>query len=520
MGKRLYNFGQQGINVVFLILFGATTLFALIHPNLIVGDNWRTGAGTTIVTAGLLIAGLAIVIGLYAYPRFASACHWVFVQHGRITASILLAAVVGWQLVFVLTLHPPIGWDAGALHQALTDTTSPNIRAYYSQNFNNVPVLLMMHAFATWFHTTAWLMFDLVTLGFVDLAAALNLVTIALMAKRHLTAGLYVHALWLSLFATIIVPYTDAWVLPLVAAMFFGYAVLTHQSWAFGWRLLGTVPLSIGAVAAYFIKPSAIVPVIAMLVVTLLYALRAAKPYPWRHIVIGSVVLLGMFAGSYLVINHSIQTQRYIQVDHSRAIPAVHFMSMGVSGQGGYNAHDALMMAVLPTKQARSAYSIKMLKQRLRRMGVGGYLVFLVHKQYNNTADGSFAWDKEGSFINENPKPKPGPGLKNHLQQFVYLYGTNLGDYRWWTQAMWVVALVLILVSSGERRRDLQVLRVTIIGAFIYMLLFEGGRSRYVIQYLPAFLILLSQLAKDSVLRIRRLFAWGDYALDGNERRP
>ncbi|WP_461215071.1 TIGR03766 family XrtG-associated glycosyltransferase [Lacticaseibacillus sp. GG6-2] len=505
MGKRLFDWGQRGINGIFMVLFGATTLFAIIHPNLIVGDNWKTGAGTTIVTAIGLIIALAVAIALYAYPRFRRGCYWLFVDHGRVSACVLLAAVVVWQLVFVTTLHPPIGWDAGALHQTLTDTTSNNLRSYYSQNFNNLPILLVMHTLAQWLHSTSWLTFDYLTLVMVDLSAVANLVAIWLLAPRQLTTGLYVHALWLSLFATIIVPYTDAWVLPLVSLMFVGYALMRRESWWFS--LFGAALLAASTVAAYFIKPSAIVPFLAIVVISILYALRGRRG-SWR-VAICLLVMAGVGGGSYVVANRAIKQQTYIQVNPGRAIPAVHFVSMGMSGQGGYNARDALMMAVLPTKKARSAYSVRKIKQRLGNMGVLGYLQFLVHKHYNNTADGSFAWDKEGSFINSNPKPKPGPGLKNHLQQYVYLYGTNLGDFRWWSQALWVIALGLIFLAYSDQHRVMQLLRVTIIGAFLYLLAFEGGRSRYLIQYLPAFLIMATLAAPTSLRRLQRLFAWG-----------
>jgi len=51
-------------------------------------------------------------------------------------------------------------------------------------------------------------------------------------------------------------------------------------------------------------------------------------------------------------------------------------------------------------------------------------------------------------------------------------------------------------------------LRLTIIGAFLFLLLFEGGRSRYLIQYLPAFLILGTLSFQYSLTRLRHLFQW------------
>lgn len=509
MAQSFFKFGQHVINWVFGLLFGLTLLFAITSPNLIVGDNSITGAGTTIVTAILLIMAVVVCVSLYASIRFRTFCQWLFVQHARWTATGLVIVVVIWQIVFVTALHPPIGWDAGALHQALTDTTSANMRGYYSSNFNNVPVLLVMHWFALVFHSTSWLTFDYITLAFVDLSALFNITALWILGKRYVSVGLYVHAVWLAVFPTIIVPYTDAWVLPLVSLILLSYVVLMRGPGQWYWRLPMILPLVIATVAAYFIKPSSIVPVIAIVVVEFLFAFKKETKVRWRQLIVTFVSLVVVAGGSYQTMSKAIHQQTYIQIIAGREIPAVHFISMGVSGEGGYNAKDALMMAVLPTKQARADYSVKLLKKRLKKMGAWGYAKFLLMKHRNNTADGSFAWDKEGSFINENPKPTPGPGLKNHLQQFVYLYGTNLGDFRWLSQLVWVIGLLLIAFAWEDQRRMTQILRVTIVGAFLYLLIFEGGRSRYIIQYLPAFIMLITLVADRSIKRWRRLFSWG-----------
>lgn len=63
--------------------------------------------------------------------------------------------------------------------------------------------------------------------------------------------------------------------------------------------------------------------------------------------------------------------------------------------------------------------------------------------------------------------------------------------------------------GSRSRKKIIQVLRLATIGGFLFLLLFEGGRSRYLIQFLPLFLISASLLAKSSMVRFRQLFSWG-----------
>lgn len=202
-------------------------------------------------------------------------------------------------------------------------------------------------------------------------------------------------------------------------------------------------------------------------------------------------------------------------MDDSRNIPAIHFAAMGVYGEGGYSEKQAIMMAVLPTKQQKTDYSIKMLKKRLKQLGPTGYIRFLMYKQGNNSADGTFGWLKEGNFFRANQKPKE-RNFTELLENFIFLYGRNVEDFRFLAQVWWVSVLSIIAIAAiGYCSKTQMMLRLSMVGGFMFLLLFEGGRSRYLIQYLPVLLIQASLSLKPAIFRIRRLFTWGsDKILD------
>lgn len=490
---KLFQFGNRCLQGLFIIFIFATLLFAITSPNLILGDNTKTGAGTTIVTTVVLIIGAAIVICNQTYPNFRHGLWTFFVLHGRRTSMMFFIAVVVWQIIFIINVHPAIGFDVSDVHEALTNTKRPDIIAYFSLNYNNLPLLLAQHMIAKLVGSTSWLLFDYVTLVFVDISAILNIATVYVIRKRQVTAAIYIHAMWLLLFPMIIVPYTDAWVLPFVSGYFFGFVLLNKADYDWPYRSLGAILLGINGVLAYFMKPSAIIGVIAIVLVELLYTLHhRAHPLTtnqvWRGFAL-IVLLICVAGGSYYTLDTLNNNQTYITLQKGRKIPAIHFVSMGVSGEGGYNPKDALKMAELPTVKARTNYSKRMLIQRLKKMGLLGYAKFLVEKQRNNTADGTFAWVKEGHFINENPVPNE-KGFAGSLRSFVYLYGTRLGDFRFFAQVTWVFLLFMVAFGWRDKRKISQICRLSIVGGMLYLLIFEGGRSRYLIQFLPAFLIL------------------------------
>lgn len=508
---------SKSISKYILILFNffifLTFFFALTSPNLILGDNQATGAGTTFFTTFWLLLFGIILVSFKTFRKINLFLRYIFITQRSKTAPILLLIVIFWQIFFVCTVHPAIGFDAGAIHQALTDRTNPEIRAYYSINYNNLPLLLVQHLFAQIFATKTWLFFDLLTLFFVDLSMIFNLLSVALVDRARLAVAMYLHSSWLMLFPMIIVPYTDTWVLPLVSGYLLCYCLAKHKDTSYFVRSIALILFCLLLIAAYFLKPSAIIGGIAIGLVELLLAaakIKLKKPYRWCSL--GVILFAGIFLwGSHQLIEQRLQEQKYIQIDATRAIPAIHFISMGVSGDGGYNPKDALAMAQLPTKSARIAYSKKTLVERLEKKGFLGYVKFLLKKHQANTSDGSFAWVKEGHFIAENPKPHK-RGLAGQLKQFIYLYGTRLGDFRFAAQVWWVIFLVLIALGWRERGSFVQLLRLSLIGSFVYLLLFEGGRSRYLIQFLPYFLILASLVSQSSLITVKNLaaFLWSN----------
>ena len=500
------NFSHRIINIFWRILFLLTLFFAWTSTNLTIGDNWTFGTSTTWITTIFVISIIAIAISLLAYPNFRKKAKSIFITHQLWTASILLIIVIIWQIIFVHYVHPVSGFDAGMLHYAAVDPNhvlEPGVNAYYSINQNNLPIMLVMRWLVVHTGQSSWEFFDYLTLFLVDFSAIINLITIFIFKRSDLGIGLYIHATWLAIFPSILMPYSDAWVLPfvsltLLAAVIIGYTKTTPLSPLF--KSLTAIILGISAAIIYPLKPSAIIPIIAMAIVAGLTWLTKSHHWTWNGMTMTLLVVLlvgGSASGSYFAINNAVQKQTYIKIDKSRAVPAVHFAAIAIYGDGGYSENQAVQMAVLPNSEQKVAYSEKMLTKRLKQLGPWGYLRFMVLKQRNNTADGTFGWLKEGHFFRENQKPSQ-KGFANKLKNYIFLYGTNIADFRFIAQFWWVGLLTIIAFGWGEQLNFREILRLSLVGGFIFLLLFEGGRSRYLIQYLPCFLLLATLAAKSS----------------------
>lgn len=80
-------------------------------------------------------------------------------------------------------------------------------------------------------------------------------------------------------------------------------------------------------------------------------------------------------------------------------------------------------------------------------------------------------------------------------------------DFYFIAQIWWIIWLgMLTFGTTKDYSKIKQMMRLAIIGGMLFLLLFEGGRSRYLIQFLPIFLMLATMQAKDAALKIKGFF--------------
>ncbi|TOZ02951.1 hypothetical protein DIS14_09440 [Leuconostoc pseudomesenteroides] len=500
------------IDYLFYFFIFISLYFALMSPNLTLGDTLTPqtlGEGTTWVTIVFLLLLVGIVSAFFVFKKFRFSMKWLFKDKGNIVAPTILFLVVLIQIIFVLHTHPSIGFDPGAIHEALTGTHNNELKAYFSLNANNLPLLLLQHQIAVFANSTSWLLFDIVNVIFLDVAVLLNILIVALIDRQKVIATIYMHAVWILAFPMILVPYSDVIVMPLVSGLILTYVIAQKSNFRLVWRLLSALGNGCFLTAIYFIKPSAIVPIIAIVAVEFLYLFRNSvgngiKSQKLKAIMIALLLCVGVIT-SYVYVNHEVKTQQFIKITPNRTIPAIHFINMGVSGDGGYNEKDALEMGKQPSQKAMVDYSKKHLIARLKKRGLFGYLKFLVHKQNKNSADGTFAWLIEGHFMSVKPA---GKGLTRLFEDFVYPEGKYLSDFRYIAQVVWIVLLLIIALGWRSKNKLTQILRLSIVGLFMYLLIFEGGRSRYLIQGLPVFWLMASLVLPDTMTMLRSKLKW------------
>ncbi|MFC6170682.1 glycosyltransferase family protein [Loigolactobacillus jiayinensis] len=463
---------------VMALVFGG----ALLSPNL----NPQLLAISVLVV--LLVGGA--YWWLRQRPHLKAKLSWP--QGWRFLRSKWCLAVVAivYQITLVYGLASDTGFDTGIVRWAAS-TKSIVDGSYLSNYFSNNPNNLgLMFAERGVYHLTQFfgltnflIVLVIINLILVDLAIILIGLTLRHYLQRRVV-WLLLPAIFL-LTPWILLVYSDTVILPFVAgSIFLLDRLLTQSRTQQPLRNSLGLALLFGVVfwGAYILKPSALILGIAVALELALVAIFNYRRLDFKRLAILLAAGLVSFGLCQMVSQHALQQQTFVPLhDNLTELPS-HYIMMGMNKgtTGSYSQSDFLYSTKFTTKKAQQSANIKVIKQRLHKFGFGGYLKFLVVKNYANTSDGTLGWLFEGEFFSK-------PNLKQHafLRSFYYPFGTRLRYYHTFAQLIWIILLAGVLLSFWDQAFFARSLRLAFFGLLLFLLLFEGGRSRYMIQFMP-----------------------------------
>ncbi|MCX6401324.1 MAG: hypothetical protein NTX33_15510 [Propionibacteriales bacterium] len=466
---------------------------ALRSPHLSLGE-----LPAPFVTA---LAALAIVVGLAFTPRGRRLRDRAFQRWGSFARKnplapriLIVGALAGWQLNAVASLSAPLGWDVGIILDRIVRETDPS--TYLSTYPNNTFLFFALSAVgvpAPEAFTHSWAFWALLSTAAVDLAVGLTI----LAARVRFGPEVGRHAFLLGVAALavspwIIVPYTDTLVLPLVGA---ALLLLAHWKPTLSTRYQ-CCAAGAGALLVYLTyltKPSATALLAAALLCAAARAFANRRTHPWRSVVPPVVAFLAVLTVTAGAWHTFLSHQDVVHLDAERRMPISHFLAMGTNTQvasDGTRTYGSFSQADVDASRAesnlthRSMHGFELYRSRMSEMGFDGYLRFVLLKHETNTSDGTFGWGREGDFIDETGERRSGT-VADLTRRVYYPQGDLAPVFRFVSQGVWVGLLLLVLLSSRLRREELTVIRLALLLGLTFLIVFESGRSRYLIQYLP-----------------------------------
>lgn len=431
-----------------------------------------------------------------------------------ITSMVVLFAL---QTALLACVSVPIGWDCGKIVEAAFGQDLSSHSTYFQTYPNNLFLLFVFRVFSkilSVFHIgDPWFALELINALAVDAAILFSVLSMKkIFGNKGAAITFYFSILLLGFSPWLIVPYSDTFSMPFVVVSFFLYLQLNGRSSVVKKIIFGAC-IGLSACIGYLIKPSALIPLIAIILLHILCTNFSKKGFLKNSSFIPAALAAFFLLNSSFGLFVSHQTS--IPINPDKATPMSHFFMMGLKEvespphilYGAWNAEDITLTHSISTKAGRIAANKQVIQERLREFGPVGYLKFLNNKARWITSEGNFFWGGEGGFA-EYDKIK-----SQTIREVVDPDGKYFYVYDYVAQGIWIFVMLLIVAPVVLRKknvfhRETAIMRCAIFGILCFILLFEG-RSRYMINHLPFFIMLASYGFLSITDQIQRHFAKG-----------
>lgn len=412
------------------------------------------------------------------------------------------------QVYAVFNLYFETGWDPGGIMGSarnLTNGESVDIR--YFSNYPNNLLFFFFELYIFKFNSQFGIFpGSQQVLSIILINYLLNALTCLLVYKTAslLTKKRYAFCAYLLAFLNFglspwnVICYTDALGLIFPILTLYVFIRPAKHKW------LSYVLSAIIGTLGYFIKPQCFILLIAVFLIEGIYALsekHLLKPLLLSLLTV-AITFFAVKAGTGFLCSHY-----HIQLDNEQSFGIAHFWMMGLNAEkkGVYSAEDVRYSRSFVTASERTQANIAVGKQRLQEMGFFGTLKQLAQKMLTLYNDGTFAWGKEGNFLQtvfDPPNTKAAPFLRSiyYPDGSRYLYFTTFEQFIW-LMILLLSAAGLFSSFSHKHAKTLNILWLTWIGLTVFELLFEV-RARYLYTNVPLFCV----LAAVGIENIRRLF--------------
>ena len=251
------------------LIYGTFSLFIFITLiNALQSDNLKIEN----ISSKVLLILIISIISFSLIRVMKKKEHDIFNEKIKIMfLSIIFLFIIILQIKLVMSTHPKIGFDVGKFYNQIVNGNSVE-KLYFSMYPNNLLLLLLQKNYLKVIGDVNeyFLSLDLLNIVLVDLSAMLNLVAVYIIGNKYLIKGMLINIVWLMLFPMVLVPYSDTMVMPLVSLLLCVYIIESRCS-NYIYKCIYSILMGFIIIFIYFIKPSAIIPIISIVICTIFF---------------------------------------------------------------------------------------------------------------------------------------------------------------------------------------------------------------------------------------------------------
>ena len=445
----------------------------------------------------------------------------------KILKVVAVSIVLLLQLMFGVLISRNIGWDCGVVFEAAEDISNGSFTSqwYFSRYSNNIFLLMILEILfriAKIFSYNNYLIVAIIfNILMVDFAIIyISKVCRKIIEEKYSCINTFITLSLLFFSPYIGVVYSDTLSLLFPIAIYYYYLCYKENS-----NKKNIILMALCTIVGFLVKPTNIIVLIAIVIMEIVEFINSLLNSNEKKKLIKNlmskllkfmfiyIIVVALVYGIFLVYKN-VRLGKYIskQEYEENSFPFTHFLMMGMKPvdyegkyYGQYNDDDVNATASQVGIEAKKEYNLNQVKLRLSNMGVKGYLSYLVGKYAHIISDGTFFYGCEGSFYTSEPYYSN--SVAKVIQKFVYIDKEYYYDItKYIMQAIWGVILLTIVIGSilkfNKENLNINIMELSIIGIIMFILLFES-RSRYLMNYLPIFIVLSTYSISNIIYKIK-----------------
>lgn len=274
--------------------------------------------------------------------------------------------------------------------------------------------------------------------------------------------------------------YTCTYSLPVGVAIVYLSIYLLHGETLLWKRVLCGIGVGILAVIGYLLRPTSLIPLIAIFCCGWMYTKKEEKRKEKYLIICAGFLLsvtISFFAFTKIVGYYSDES------GEKQNFPVTHWIMMGMHEQGGVNQEDNQYTTGFASKEDKTKANMEEIFETVGNYGVSGLLNHYIDKLEMTWSDGSGEY--HGRLITDQKFSRAFKWIAGERKDFVMIY---CSAYR---VILLAGALYSVYIQKKHSKNNwLFLFSLTVFGGMIFYFFWEG-KSVYSVPFLP-FLIFLT----------------------------
>lgn len=483
------------VPIAIIFIFSIVFMYSFFSPSNV---YYEENNFISLIVTGVLFGLLFIIYKKIIYNKSN-----IRLKKEIIIVSIIFALILLIEYVVLKYLSVLPTWDFGFLYISADSYVSTGVResfwypGYFEFYPNNILLFAMLvkvfrigTALGISLMHSAWLM----NIVFINLSYIMLYLTLRKkFGNRVAIFGLCISLLFVAPFMYSSIFYSDTLSMFVGISFIFIYNLIDYNKKISVKNVILFIALGILMFYGKSIKVTSLIPLIAIIISIVLDKNK-------RKVLVNlSFTFIVFFSISFMFKTIFVDNEVFaFKEGNYGKLPYTHWVMMGIedisrkdpirNSYGGYNQNDVDFTMSFATGKEASKHNIEEIISRIKKMGAGGYFNFLCKKAVNAWTDGLYFVDIKLQLSNLHEDGKLYNELFNNKTNFYTLVHFSQG-----VQYLFIFSLMIgSAFKLHMNNKELDVVRLSIIGVFVFLLLWEN-RSGYLLNFIPLFIYIICE---------------------------